>query len=285
MTIKEQLQAVKKNWLIAVLVLLIVIGPSLSNLTGLSSSKSMSYPMMESASYRDSGITADYSEGFAPEITDRKITKNSNLNLEIARGEVNDKQKKVKAITQASNSLILSENQHSYGEGKTSYKTLSYNIKVDKSKYSLVLDQLKELGEITSYNENALDITESYTNIEIELNVEKERLKRYQEMYIQAVKVEDQINLNDRIFDQERRIKYLEDRLENKDQQVEYSNIHLTLTEERSTFLNVAFVTFGDLVSSLIDSINSILYILFVALPYLIVGSLIWVVIRFRKKR
>ena len=66
---------------------------------------------------------------------------------------------------------------------------------------------MKEIGEVTSFSENADDITEQFVDLETELVAEKERLARYKQMLSEATLVEDKIQLSDRIFNQERTIK------------------------------------------------------------------------------
>jgi predicted nucleic acid-binding Zn-ribbon protein len=141
------------------------------------------------------------------------------------------------------------------------------------------------LGEVISFNENKDDITGRYTNVELELEVEKERLKRYQEMYDEAKSVEDKLNLNDRIFNQERRIKYLEDSMKNMDTRIDYSTISVSLQEKKSSYVNVVFVKFSQLIRSLVDSINSVLKLVFWILPWALLGIVVWLVVRVIRKR
>jgi len=118
-----------------------------------------------------------------------------------------------------------------------------------------------------------------YTNIQTELAAEQARLKRYQEMYSQATIITDKIELNDRIFNQERTIKYLEESLKNEDQRVDYSTINFNLNEKQSEYINIALVKLSDLIRSLVDSFNSVLGLLFWIFPWavlFILGKLGW---------
>ena len=51
-------------------------------------------------------------------------------------------------------------------------------------------------------------------------------------MLTEATAVSDKIELSDRIFNQERTIKYFEDQLKNAGTRVEYSTLYVTLTEK-----------------------------------------------------
>ena len=111
----------------------------------------------------------------------------------VKRGSFKNAEKRVKSIITASNSFLLNENVNRYGTGLSSYYRGSYQIKVEANKYDSVISQLKDIGEVTSFNENARDVTGRHTNLQIELEAEQERLLRYKEMYAQATDVSDKI--------------------------------------------------------------------------------------------
>ncbi len=286
MTLKEQFKRVKENWFIVLLVLVLLFIPFFSGVNVSSFAKTAPQYMEEAIAapgFRSGGVY--YDEGdFAPEVTERKITKNAYLSSEIARGEFFATEKKLKAIVSASDSILLNENVNKHDSGwKTTYSG-SYQLKVKASKYDAVVKQLKELGEIESFSENARDITGSYTNLEAELELEKERLARYQAMYQEVEDISEKIELSDRIFNQERRVKYLEDALENKDLQVEYSTINVNLREKSSEYANIALVKFSRLVRTIVNSFNSLLSLFFLALPWAVVLFVAWLVYKKFKK-
>ena len=278
MGIKEQFSKLKDNWLIIALVLVVLFfmsgGNLVSNIAGstykastslsrMAAVDSMGYAM-EEAYYPTPSAGGD----FAPEVEERKITKTSSMSTEA--------ESKLKSIISSSDSYLLNENANKYGTDRRSYYSGSYQIKVDSTKYDAVVLQLKEIGEVQSFNENARDITGTYTNTEIELQVEKDRLKRYEAMYSEATDIKDKIDLNDRIFNQERRIKYLEDSLERMDQTVDYSTIYFTMTEKQSDYANVVIVKFSELIRNLVNSFNSLLKFIFVIAPWAIAFVIVW---------
>ena len=97
--------------------------------------------------------------------------------------------------------------------------------------------------------------------------------------------VDEKIQLSDRIFEQERTIKSLEDALRNVDRQVEYTTISLTLREKESKYQNIALAGLSGLVRKFVDSLNSVLYLLVAVIPYAILGLIGWLVIRFVKRK
>ena len=289
MTLKEQWKTIKQNWIIAVVLLLVVLVPMFSGSSGSMNLLSKSaggygYAMEEMAMARaPTGIM--YDESFAPEVTERKITKTASISNEVERGEFKDAETKLKAIIITTDSYLLNENVHKYGTDRKAYFIGNYQIKVDSSKYAAVVSQLKELGEVQSFSENARDITEQHQDLMVELEAEKSRLARFKEMLGEATKTEEKIQLTDRIYDLERRISYLEDSLENVDKKVEYSTVYVTLTEEQSGYANVMLVKFSELVRSLVESFNGLLSLIFMALPWAVVAFVVWIGVKVVRRK
>jgi hypothetical protein len=288
MTIKKQFNKLKENWLLiaVIFVLFLVMSGGISLFSGIGSLTKMSAPMIDFAaeeSFRAGGI-AIYNDDFAPEEETRIITKTASISSEVKRNTFEEQENKLISIVSSTDSYLLNQNSNKHGEGISSYRTGSYNIKVETQKYDSILTQLKEIGEITSFNENARDITAQYTNTQLEITTEKTRLARYKAMYNEAKEVADKLELNDRIFDQERRIKYMEDSLKNLDQKVDYSNIYISLTEERSNWINISLVKFPDLIRNLVNSFNSLLGFIVILLPWAIAIWLIKLILKKIKK-
>ena len=205
-----------------------------SNATGSSNGYGGVFMAKSSAGYAESA-DAEYmpapSESFAPEVTERKLTKSANLNSEVEQGGFKTAEEKLKVIVTSSGAYLLNENVQKY-DAEHPYYYGYYTLKIDSKKYVAVVSQLKEIGAVTSFSENSEDVTGSYTNLQVELQAEQERLQRYQKMFLEATEVSDKITLNDRIFDQERTIKYLQERVKNIDTEVEYSSVYVSLQEK-----------------------------------------------------
>lgn len=233
MGIKEQLIKLKDNWLLIAIVVVVFIfvsgmfsGSGLTRgLGGYSQELAPAGGEAFSKMAYDSSYAEEYpspDEGFAPEETVRKVVKTSSMSTEVGRGSFYESENKLLGIVKSSGSYLLNQNVNKYGTDRKSYYIGSYQIKVDVKNYDSVVAHLKEIGEVQSFSENSEDVTESYTDLKIEIESEKSRLKRYEAMYAEAKEVADKIELNDRIFDLERSIKYMEDALENIDERVDY---------------------------------------------------------------
>jgi hypothetical protein len=278
MGIKDQINKLKENWLIIVIVVVVVfamLGGS-GNLMSRSLGKSMngyseSAMMADSYMGRNSGYYPNPGyDDFAPDVEERVIIKTSYMSTEVEYKTFDENDAKLKNIVSTSDAFLLSENVNEYDSGWRTYKTGSYSIKVPTDKYDAVLSQLKDIGKVTSFSDNSQDITGSYTNTKTELEVETARLERYEDMYGETQNVEEKLMLSDRIFDQERRVKYLQESINNVDQKVEYSQVSFSMSEKRSEYSNVVFVKLSELIRNLVNSMNALLNLLFIVLPWLV---------------
>jgi hypothetical protein len=289
MTFKDQWNTVKENWILALIILVVLFVPVFSGgFSGSSSSFSKgmigtSDMMVESAMVAPGGVY--YDSGFAPKIEERKITKSASLSTEVERGEFKQNELALKGLITSLNGIITNENVNLYGQGKSAYYYGHYTVKFPTSVYDDFVEQLKLLGEVQSFNENARDITEQYYDIKTELAAEKEKLARFQQMYSEVKDISDKISISDKIFDQERRVKYLEEAMENKDLQVDYSTVSITLQEERSGYAGMAVVKFSQLIKGFVNSFNNLLQLIFYVVPWAIAVLAIWFAVRVFRRR
>ncbi|MBI2665618.1 DUF4349 domain-containing protein [Candidatus Woesearchaeota archaeon] len=307
MTMKEQFKKLKENWLLIVLFLAAIvfftIGDSLveevdsiyqgssgfydsgRDYRGIDLAESVSEKAYYDGSYPTSYPSVIYEEDFAPETEDRKITTSATIYSEVKRGEFKDAEAKLKNIVTSSKSFLLSENVNKYDEGSNSYYQGNYQLKVDVNKYESIISQLKEIGKVITFNANSEDITGTYTDLRKELEAEKSRLIRFEEMYTSTEYVSDKIQLTDRMFELERTIKYLQESIDTIDSRVSYSTIYVSLTEKQSDYAYIALVQLSDLIRNIVSSFNDLLIFLFWVIPYAIAGALVWLGVRWVKRR
>lgn len=282
MTLKNQFDKLKENWLIAILILILLVMPYFSGQVGNTlgvrdSFAEMAYGnSMQKASYY-------YDEGFAPEVEERKITKNTYLDLEIEKNNFDQKVSELKSLIKNNNAILTNENVQVNEYGNTEYQYGDFTIKVPVDNYDNLISGVTNLGEKKSLTESATDITASYENLEIELEAEQEKLRRYEELYDSSINVEEKISLTDRIFQQERTIKYLQERINNMDLKVEYSTVYLSMIEEKSAYALINFVDFSEVVKTGVNSFNGMILLIIKILPYAIVLLIIYLI--FKKKR
>ena len=298
MAIKEQLNTIKKNWLIlliAVILVMFIFGQD--SLTNFSSGTETLSRYSPSMSYDTKGgryaspapsYAMESAQSFAQEsapIIERKITTTANINTKVKQGEFLQAEQRLKSIVTTTNSLLLQENVQKLGEEKKSYYHGNYVIKTESSKLDAIVAQLKDIGKVESSTQRKEDITESYKNLEIEINTEKERLARYKKILEEATLVEDKIKLNDHIFNQERTIKYLEDSLKNADKRVAYTTIYVDINEEQPAYADIKWVKGSELAVGLVNNTGAVIYLVVVLLPYAIATIIIWWAIRWIRNK
>ena len=281
MTIKTQFAKIKENWLIAVLLIVLIAIPFFSG--GVSRSFGS---MQESYAMNDMGYGAPmmkassmyYGGDFAPEVEERKITKNAHMSLEIERDNFEQQVSQLKTLLEGKEALLLNENIRVNKYGDSEYRTADFTIKVPVASYDSLISEMLSLGDKNSFNENSNDITASFENAEIELGVEQEKLRRYQELYDASKDTEDKITLTDRIFQQERTIKYLQERIDNLDKKVDYSTVSLSLVEEKSNYAFIDFIDLSEIADTSVKSLNNMIILVLKILPYailILIGLLI----------
>src|SRR3989344_5530812 len=280
MTIKKQLIKVKENWLLILIILLLLIAVSGLNInlfsTGILSQDKLS---LDSSAAMERGFFPPiYSGGFAPEVQERVIIKTAQLSTEVERGEFQQAESKLKEIVELSNSFILNQNVNKQGTERELYFSGNYELKVEVSKYNSVVSQLKEIGEVKSFSENELDVTGTHTDLTTQLESEKERLQRFKTMFDETQDINDKIELTDRIFNQERTIKFIEDSLKNINQDVHYATIHVNIVEKQSEYKDVLFIKISDIARSFVNSFNNLIKLLIILIPWIILALVIYFV-------
>ena len=291
MGIKEQFQKIKENWMVIVVFLVVIFLFSGFNFTplGISGVSDKGF-----GSYAEGSIAAvdsarsfypGYGDDFAPEIEERRISYSASLSLEVDRGDFDPAVDEFNRLVAGNEAIVTNQNINTVGDGLEEIQTGFFSIRIPLERYDFFLESLKDLGEVESFNENAIDITGTYVDLQTELTLEREKLQRYESLLNQASNIEEKINLADRIFQQERRIAYLEESLEGKDQVIEYATISFTLQEEVSDLAGIDFVDLSDLIKNFVSSLSSIFVLIFVAIPYVVVILLIWAVVKAVRKK
>jgi len=284
MPLKQQISRLKENWLLVVLVLLAVFfvsgSPSLLNAPF---QKNLEFATLGMSDQFSRGIVPD--AGFAPEVEIRKIITSASLTAEVKRGKFRESEKAIREIVSNTGGLILNENVDTSGSGVDSRLYGNYNLRIPSEDYDSVVQQLKALGEVKSFSENSQDITGSYTNARIEFESEQTRLERFKKLMESSAEMADTIQLTDRIFDMERRIKYLEEALSTDDERIEYASISVSLQEKASGFAGIMLVKFSEIVRGLVNSFNSLVILIVIALPYALALVILRIIYVWYKKK
>lgn len=290
MSFKEQLMKLKDNWLLIVLFvfgfLCIFFFMTAVGSRGFSSPDIMS--SSNSYSSKVSGTSSDESYNnyypnqntvLALNVLDRIIVKTASLNSIVK--DFDKAETDLKSYIKSNDAIVTSKNVNT---AYSKYKNGYYTINVPTDKYDALVNQLKSIGEVQSFNEKANDITGSYLNLQDIITAEKLRLESYEKLYNSTLNFNDKITLTDKMYAEKNNIRSLENQLNNQNEQIDYSQIKFTLQQERPTHANVVFATFDDLWSAFKESLKIMLYLIVYTLPFILLWFLIWWIIKLLKK-
>lgn len=294
---KEQLQKLRKHWLAAalvvgVLVIFLMIGTGrVATFQGTTDVQERGWGQLVVQSAGGGGgggsgrlIGAAASESLQ-NLLDRKVATDVTLSTEIERGTFQKAEQQLKATISANKGLILDEKLARHGSGRSLAYEGSYRIKISPDNYDRAIAQLKAIGGVVEFTQHSEDISDQYVNTQVEIDTEKSRLVRYNRIYADAVTIEEKLSITNLIFEQERKIKYLEDALKNSDQRLEYVAIALSLQEKRSAYADIVVVKFAQLAKLFVARMNGLLEFLFVVLPFGIAALMVWLFVRFVRRR
>ena len=146
--------------------------------------------------------------------------------------------------------------------------TAYYTIEVSDSSRDAMIEDLKQIGDVTSYTDSAYYAGESLDTYQEQLAAEQARYDRYQELYLEAVTVEDKLLITDRMFESEQSIAYYQDLLNNTQDRVSTTTLSVSLSKD--AWLD-NFVTLKMMRDQIVDSFNFMVSSLFWLIPWMLV--------------
>lgn len=137
-------------------------------------------------------------------------------------------QAQIESITKNHNGYFESMDQGSYS---SSYRHAYYRVRIPADEFDAFIKDAEGFGTITSFNQNADDVSEYYYDIESRLETAKSKLQRLQELLSQAQDISDIITIESEIADVQFEIDDLSGTLKSYDSQVAYSTVSIDLNE------------------------------------------------------
>lgn len=133
----------------------------------------------------------------------------------------------------------------------SAYRSASFSVRVPAERFDDFLSQAGQAAHVTRQEENALDVSESYYDLEARLATQRTKLERLQTLLAQAATMEDIIQLESAISDTELEIEYLTGSLRQYDSQIQWSTVSIDLQEVyRLSDEEVPAETFGQRLSA-----------------------------------
>ena len=163
-----------------------------------------------------------------PAVVQKKIIRDGSMTLKVV--DLIAVKKQVDSIVSAFNGYIGGESFNSY-EQESSY---ILTIRVPAVQFDLLIGRLeKGTGEVVFKDINARDITEEYIDLETRLASKRKFIDRYTELLKKAASVKDMLEIEENIRKIEEEIESTEGRLRYLTDQVTFSKLTLTLTQEK----------------------------------------------------
>ncbi len=159
-----------------------------------------------------------------PTIAKKKIIKDGNISVQVA-----DLEKAKKSM----NELVKSMNAYYENENyNNNESTFSYDLKIriPSQNFEKILSLVENgVGEITSKNIEARDVTEEFMDIQTRLTNKKNYLKKYNELLSKAKSIKDILDIEEQIRVLQEEIESSEGRLNFLSDQVSYSTLNVNL--------------------------------------------------------
>lgn len=282
---------IKKNWknyaigILAVFLVFSFLGSNIGNMGVEAFSSYDSYSSksvaMEADSFYRGGSSPYYNNvDDALDVTDRKIIRNANIDLE--SDNYDDSKNKIDALVKDYSAIVLSNNEY---KNKKEYRTSNYRVKVDSSKIDLFVSELKNYGEVESANIYSNDVTGSFVDFSDRVERYEGQITKYEVMLLKKdITVEEEVQIQTRIDQIEDMLFYLRKNIGNLEEDITYSDVSITLSEEESLIDEVDFVDLEDSSKLFVGSLGSAIELVLMILGFVIPFLVVYIVYRFGRK-
>ena len=196
--------------------------------------------------------------------------------------------------------ISISKSSETYG----SYDYIYYNaeLKIAPDKLDAFLALAEKTDKVTSSEVSSNDVTQDYYDIKLRLNTKKEALKSYYKLLKEATTIEEALEVQRYITDLTAEIESMEGMLKYYDSKVDLSTVHLTIRQQDKVHVgaeddfewdSLSFKDFLTLIKNGFLSVVNFLWslllwliIIVIAISpiLLIVGIVIFIIRRYRKK-
>lgn len=163
-------------------------------------------------------------------------------NMAIDTLEYNDSVKKFRDLIKKYDGFVENETEaddgnmngyYVYDELKKGKKHSTYTatVRIPSAKYDDFLEETGGIGEVRTKNANVENVSQSYYNLQAELEVMEAKYQRYLEMLKTATTTKDIITIESTITDIEVQINQIKTQLNRYDNDVAYSYVSVTIKE------------------------------------------------------
>ena len=168
---------------------------------------------------------------------DQKYEKIATLSASSSKFETDER--KTRKTIQNNNALIQFEKK----SGLKGNRYLHLAIGVDPDKFEKIIEELKVIGKITGIDVNKTDKTSEYQDLQAKKTSLEKTLNNLRELKGRSGKIEELINLEERILDIESQIQNLGISLGAFNAENEFCTVKFSLRESTSGIRSIPFVT------------------------------------------
>jgi len=212
---------------------------------------------------------------------EKKIIKTANLSIEV--DEYKESRKSLSALLKKYDAYIANEEEYN----RDYQKSTNLVIRISSENFDTLLNQICGLAvHIDSKTINSKDVTEEFIDITARLKNKKEVEQQYLEILKKAYTINDILAVNEHLRAIREEIEAKEGRLKYLSNQVSFSTINVNLYQQ----IEQAYVGFGGQLFKGFEGGWKGILMFIIGLSYmwpflLIFSFIIWLIIRYRKKR
>ena len=216
-------------------------------------------------------------------VNDEKIVKTAYVTLEVK--DVPGATDTLKSLATAQGGYVSSSSMNRDSANRV---YASVTIRVPVTAFDQTMEQLKPVGTVVSAQSSAQDVTEEYVDLNAQKTALQNQLDQYNKILAKADKVEDVLNVQVQIERVQVELDRIEGRLKYLGSQVDYSTITVSLQEPAPIGGGVTH-DFNEVINSGIAAflgvIDALIVLLFVVLPFAIIGGIGYGIYRWYKGR
>jgi hypothetical protein len=216
---------------------------------------------------------------------DRKTIRTAQIRIELEDvGRAIRSADSIAAATQG----FLANTQRSQGDG--GYSEASLVMRVPADQFPPALDALRKLGRVRVDNSNTEDVTRSYNDLTIRLAVKRDLVTRLRGLLVnRTAKLSDLIEVERELARAITELEQMEGERRFMDNQIAMSTIHVSFYHAPipgpGGVLDPVTVALRNALRVLGQSLATVISVLVFATPWALIGAVIWLVLRLRRRR
>ncbi len=229
----------------------------------------------------------------APAVTERKIIRNADLQLEANAPE--ETQQKISAIAESKGGFVIESTQSSSNVKTTTRDTVTMTLRVPSAKFDEALNEIRQTASrVIVETVKGQDVTEEFIDIEARLKTQKALEEQFLEIMKRSNSVEDALNVQTEIARVRGEIEKVEGRKRFLENQASLSTIKIKLQSPAAFSANSPGFFYqlkesiGNGIDAALSFILGLVTVVIALLPFLLLIVLpIYLVLRYlwRKRR